>query len=126
MSEVQIPNSKELAYLCARVADDKKSENILIMDLKSIEAAPADYFVIASCDSEPQVGAVVDTIIRNSKNAGLKRPKVEGYEAKEWVLIDFFDVVAHIMLKKSREFYNLEKLWGDAEITEYNENQITE
>lgn len=131
---VLFDTSAELAEFCAKAADNKLAQDILILDLKEIEFAPADYFVICSCDSDTQVDAVVSSIERETKGRS-NRPKVEGKLAKEWVLIDYFDVVVHVMLKKSREYYKLEKLWGDAgfryidsrgEIREMSEEQLDE
>lgn len=106
-------NAKQLATFVAKICDDKIAQDILIIDLSKVESAPADFFVICSCDSQPQVGAIVDEIYSRSREADVQKPKGEGIEEKEWALIDFFDVVAHIMLRKSREFYRIEKLWAD-------------
>jgi len=107
-------NSKQLATFVAKVCDDKIANDILILDLKELESTPTDFFVICSCDSQTQVAAIVDEIIERARLAGVQKPKSEGMEGKEWALLDFFDVVAHVMLNSSREYYRIEKLWADA------------
>lgn len=109
-------SSKGLATLCARLAEDKLAGDVLILNLEGIEA-PSDYFVICSCDSETQVAAVVDNIVDTTREMNLHRPRVEGEQNREWVLIDYFDVVVHVMKKEIRNFYKLEKLWGDAQFS---------
>ncbi len=77
-----------------------------------------DYFLICSADSDTQVKAISDEIEKSLRDDGIKCWHKEGYKALNWVLLDYVDVVVHIFKKDSREFYNLEKLWGDAEITQ--------
>lgn len=116
MAKIAKPrSSKGLATFCARIAEDKIARDILILNLSKIEVAPSDFFVLCTCDSDVQVSAIVDAIMRQCKNAGISRPRAEGLEGNFWVLLDFFDVVVHIMQKDAREYYKLEKLWGDAQ-----------
>jgi len=114
--------SKGLALLCAKIADSKLSRDIIVMNLTQIENSPADYFVICTCDSDVQVEAVATAIFRTTKELGLGKPSVEGLESKQWVLIDFFDVVCHIMLQPTRNYYKLEKLWGDSIFLRLNDS----
>jgi ribosome-associated protein len=115
LSKIGRPRStKGLAVFCARLADSKLAGDILILGLNDIDNSPADYFVICSSDSESQSDAIVDLIISKSKELGLQPPRVEGRDSKEWYLLDFFDVVVHVMLKKVRNYYKLERLWGDS------------
>jgi ribosome-associated protein len=107
-------SAKELAEFNAKIADSKHADCVLVMDLSHIEEAPCDYFVVCSSDSEPQMKAIVDTINQKCREFEMEKPRSEGLDAKEWVLVDFFDVVVHIMHKSAREFYKLEKLWADA------------
>lgn len=122
--KVQVEHSDDtkLAILTAQLCQDKLAEDVFILDLKKIESAPGDYFVICSCDSSPQVESICDLILRTSRNYKLYKPNVEGLESLEWVIIDFFDVVVHIMLKPVRELYRLEKLWGDSEFYTVNDD----
>ena len=99
--------------MIAKICDDKLARDIVIIDLMEAESAPSDFFVLCSCDSHPQVAAIVDEIFRRTREVGIDKPRSEGIEEKEWALIDFFDVVAHVMLAKSREYYRIERLWAD-------------
>jgi len=107
-------SSTLLAALCARTIDNLKAEQIVALDLRTVESSPADYFIICSANSDVHARALADTAVRAADNAGLTRPRTEGRESAEWILVDFFDVVLHIFQRENREFYKLEKLWGDA------------
>lgn len=115
-------NAEDLAILCAAIADEKISRDIYILNLKNIEMSPADYFVICTCDSDIQSKALADAIERRTKTEGYGRPKIEGTDSARWILLDFFDVVMHVMLPETRSFYKLEKLWGDAKFRKIDEN----
>jgi ribosome-associated protein len=91
----------------------KKGYDVLLLDLKEL-ASFADYFVICSADSDVQVKAIADEIDRSLREEGIKCWHREGYKALSWVLLDYVDVVVHVFKKEAREFYKLEKLWGDA------------
>jgi ribosome-associated protein len=110
--------------LCAQIAQEKLAKNILLMNLKKIEYAPTDYFVICTCDSDIQARAIAEAISKQADIFNLEHPRVEGLDFARWVLLDFFDVVVHIMLEETRAFYKIEKLWGDAEFLEL-QNQGT-
>lgn len=110
-------DSKTLALKLAELALTKKADDIKILDLRKITTI-ADFFVICTAHSEPQVKAVADAILEGAKKDGETVWHKEGTNMKSWVLLDFIDVVVHVFLKDTRSFYSLEKLWGDAEITE--------
>lgn len=110
-------DSISLANNVAELIFNKKGYDVKILDLKEI-ASFADYFVICSADSDTQVKAIADEIDKTLREQGLKCWHREGYRALSWVLLDYVDVVVHIFKKEMREFYNLEKLWGDAHIIE--------
>lgn len=110
-------DSKKLAFKLAELALTKKADDIKILDLRKITTI-ADFFVICTAQSEPQVKAVTDAIVEGAKNEGEYAWHKEGQAMRSWVLLDFVDVVVHIFLRDTRSFYSLEKLWGDAEITE--------
>lgn len=112
---------KGLAVFFARIAEAKLASNIVILNLTKIEMAPAEYFVICTCDSEPQIRALVDEINRMTIAHSMQKSRTEGLDSP-WVLMDFFDVVVHIMMPKSHEFYKLEKLWGDAQFLALGED----
>lgn len=106
-------NSKNLADKITGLIFNKKGYDVKILDLRKL-ATFADYFVICSADSDTQVKAVADEIDKELRDEGIKYWHKEGYKALSWVLIDYVDVVVHIFKKDAREFYKLEKLWGDA------------
>ena len=106
-----------LANNIAELIFNKKGYSVKILDLKEV-ATFTDYFVICSADSDTQVKAIADEIDKSLRDSGLKSWHKEGYRALNWVLIDYVDVVVHVFKKDMREFYNLEKLWGDAPVIE--------
>lgn len=113
-------NSKELARFCAMQAYEKLASDIIIIDLREIEFAVCDYFVVCSCESDMQMSAVSSIIERSAKEEGYGRPRSEGLNAKEWILLDYFDVVVHVMMKIPRSYYKLEKLWRDGKFQKIN------
>jgi ribosome-associated protein len=118
ITELSKPNnSRELAEFCSIVSADRLAKSVIIMDMTEIETAITDYFVIATVESEPQAEAVVNRIFELCRDLDINKPKAEGYEYKDWIILDFFDVVFHVMLPKVRRFYNIEKLWADAKFT---------
>ncbi len=107
-------DSKKLALLCRELADNRKAEDIAILDVRELSSV-ADYFVIASGTSEPHLRAIVDEITEKLHEDYHLRPKaVEGTLQAAWIVLDFFDVIVHVMRKDVRERYDLETLWGDA------------
>lgn len=109
-------DSKKLAKKITDLMVQKKGENIKILDLRKLTSV-TDFFVICSASSDVQNKAIADFIVEETKKLGQKPWHNEGYGNLSWVLLDFVDVVVHIFLSESRRFYNLEGLWGDAEIT---------
>lgn len=110
-------DSTELVDKIIENIQSKKGFDITILDLKKLTAM-ADYFVICSAGANVQVKAIADEVDKKLRKEGTKCYHREGYNSLNWVLLDYFDVVVHIFKKDIREFYNIEKLWGDAEITE--------
>jgi ribosome-associated protein len=107
-------DSKKLALLCRELADNKKAEDIAILDVRKLSSV-TDYFVIASGTSEPHLRAIVDEITDQLREEHEVRPKaVDGTLRAAWVVLDFFDVIVHVMRADLRERYDLEALWGDA------------
>jgi ribosome-associated protein len=107
-------DSRKLALLCRELADNKKAEDIVILDVRKLSSV-TDYFVIASGTSEPHLRAIVDEITDQLREEHLVRPKaVDGTLKAAWVVLDFFDVIVHVMRGDLRERYDLEALWGDA------------
>lgn len=98
--------------------EEVKGNDIEILDLRSIETAVCDYFVICSGTSNTQVNAIVNSIQKVvSKEIKDKPWHVEGSDNAEWVLMDYVSIVVHVFQKEIREYYNIEGLWGDAKIT---------
>lgn len=93
----------------------KKGSDVKILDLKDLSVF-ADYFIICSADSTTQVKAIADEIEDKLQEQGIRCWHREGYKALHWVLLDYVDFVIHVFKKDARDFYNLEKLWGDAKI----------
>lgn len=107
-------DSKKLAQLCREYADNKKAENIIVLDVGGISSV-TDYYVIASGTSEPHLRAIVDEITRQLREQYDLRPnRVDGATGGAWVVLDYFDVIVHVMRQDARERYDLESLWGDA------------
>ena len=109
-----------LAWSVAQGMFERKAEKIKIMDMRKLRGASSDYFVICNADSDKQVEAIAHSIDEEVKKLTGETPwHREGLENNEWVLLDYFNVVAHIFQTEKREFYGVEELWGDAEIIEF-------
>lgn len=108
-------NSEELSRAIADGMIEKKARDIVILDLRGIQNAFTDFFVICTGNSDTQIeaiaGSVEETVYKQTKEDAWHK---EGFQNKEWVLIDYIDVVASIFKEDTREFYALEELWGDA------------
>ena len=106
-----------LSEAIARLALEKTAENVISLDVRKITSL-TDFFIICSADTDIQVKAISDNIRKNTEH---KPWRIEGYEQLNWVLLDYIDVVVHIFKTREREYYNLESLWADAPLTEYND-----
>ena len=107
-------DSRKLALRCRELADNKKAEYIVILDVREVSSV-TDYFVIASGTSEPHLRAIVDEIIDKLREDHQLRPKaIDGTLQAAWIVLDYFDVIVHVMRADVRERYDLETLWGDA------------
>jgi ribosome-associated protein len=107
-------DSRKLALLCRELADNKKAENIIILDVRKISSI-TDFFVIASGTSEPHLRAITNEITDKLRADCHVRPRaVDGTLQATWQVLDYFDVIVHIMRTDVRERYDLESLWGDA------------
>lgn len=101
---------------------ERKAKNIMILNLQGIENRVTDYFVICDADSNTHVNSIADSVEETvEKMTGEKAYHTEGSQNGEWVLIDYINIVAHVFLRETREHYNIEGLWGDAEITLVND-----
>jgi ribosome-associated protein len=110
-------NAEKLSEIIVKGMQEKKAADIVVMDLRNVKNAVADFFVLCSGNSDKQLDAITDSIDQEVFKALKENPwHIEGKNNKEWMLLDYIDVVAHVFKKDRREFYALEKLWGDAEI----------
>jgi len=123
MAKKKKENPGKLIDSIVRGIQEKKGNNIVCLDMTSLKNPVADYFVICDADNIRQVSAIADSIEDLTlKKAGEKPSHVEGDSEANWVLLDYFNVVAHVFHKEARNFYNLESLWADAKRTEYENN----
>jgi ribosome-associated protein len=107
-------DSKKLALLCRELADNRKAEDLVVLDVRKLSNV-TDYFVIVSGTSEPHLRAIVGEITDKLRDEHGVRPRaVDGTIQGSWVVLDFFDVIVHVMRADTRERYDLEGLWGDA------------
>ncbi len=107
-------DAKKLALLCRKLADDKKADNAVVLDMRKLSSV-TDFFVIVSATSEPHMRAIADEITEKVKAESDIRPRaVDGTLRGSWMVIDYSDVIIHIMRADARSHYDLEGLWGDA------------
>lgn len=105
--------AKELVQLIKEACEDKKAEDIVILDIRKMSAI-SDYFVIATGNSDPHVRAIADNVLDKLEAHKQKCIHKEGLQESKWVLLDFSDVIVHVFYHETRKFYNLERLWGEA------------
>ncbi|MEJ8597728.1 ribosome silencing factor [Riemerella anatipestifer] len=111
-------DKQELIDTIIKAIQDTKGEDIQVLNLTKIENAVADYFIICSGNSNTQVSAIAGNIEKTVRNELRERPwHTEGAENALWVLVDYVSVVVHVFQKHIREYYEIEELWGDAEVT---------
>ena len=104
--------------------EEVKGQHITIIDLRDLENAVAKYFIIADGTSNTQVNAIADSVKKTvSKSLQQKPWHIEGEDNSEWILMDYVDVVTHIMQKPIRDYYNIEELWADAKVMQLNNEQ---
>lgn len=109
-----IMDSRKLALLCRELAENKKAENIVVLDMRKLSSI-TEYFVIVSGTSEPHLRAISDEITERLRAENDLRPRaVDGTLQTAWLVLDYFDVIVHIMRADVRERYDLEGFWGDA------------
>ncbi|HOX03689.1 MAG TPA: ribosome silencing factor [Candidatus Paceibacterota bacterium] len=107
-------DSRKLARLCWESADEKKAERLVVLDVRRLSSI-TDYFIIASGSSEPHLRAIIDHITEKARiECGLRPRAIDGSKRTPWVVLDFQDVVVHIMRDEVRARYDLEHLWNDA------------
>ncbi len=114
--------SEKLSQAVVRGMQEKKASDIVLMDLRNVKNAVADFFVLCTGSSDTQIDAIAESVDEQVIKETDENPwHQEGRENKEWMLMDYVNVVAHIFKKETRQFYGLETLWGDALVHSYKE-----
>ena len=115
-------NKESLSNLIVDSIQDIKGKRIVKLDLRHLDDRPADFFIVCEGESSVQVRAIANNISRRAKTElSFRASHVEGMDNCTWVLVDFFDVIAHVFHPEAREFYQIEELWNDAHTTEYED-----
>ena len=122
-STVRLTKNSKLIKTIINAIQEKKGENIISLDLRKVNEAVADFFIICEAGSQPQVRAISEHIEQEMKKKCDEYPyRHEGMKNLQWVLIDYVNVVVHVMLSETRKFYKLEEMWSDAVTDEHDEN----
>jgi ribosome-associated protein len=117
----KITRNSKIFKTIIQAIQDKKGEQIISLDLRKIHEAVSDFFIIVSANSTTQVKAISDNVEEQVKKLCGEAPyKHEGHQAAQWILVDYVNVVVHVMQTESRKFYRLEELWSDAPLLEHN------
>lgn len=115
-----VTESSELTNLIIDSIQDIKGKNLVKLDLRKLDGAPADIFIICEGDSSTQIKAIAENIHKRVREELAMMPSSrEGMANANWILVDYFDIIVHVFYPETRKFYELEELWGDAEFTEY-------
>ncbi|HEY6503510.1 MAG TPA: ribosome silencing factor [Chitinophagaceae bacterium] len=121
-SATRLTKSSKIIKTIIAAIQDKKGENIISLDLRKINEAVADFFIICEAGNQPQIRAIAENIERQLKEKCDENPyHHEGFNTLQWVLIDYVNVVVHVMLSDTRKFYKLEDMWSDAVAEEHDE-----
>lgn len=121
-SAARLTKSSKIIKTIIAAIQEKKGDNIISLDLRKINEAVSDFFIICEAGSQPQIRAIADNVENRVKEKCSENPyHHEGFQKLQWVLIDYVNVVVHIMLPEIRKFYSLEELWSDAAAEEHND-----
>ena len=112
-----LKNSKEMAKIAINALEDKKANDIKILDISDVSVL-ADYFIIASGSNRNQVQAMADEVQEMLYKAGYESRQVEGYQTANWILMDYQDIIIHVFDEENRLFYDLERIWRDGSLVE--------
>lgn len=122
-STVRLTKNSKLIKTIINAIQEKKGENIISLDLRKVNEAVADFFIICEASNQPQVRAISDFVEEEVRvKCGENPYRHEGMKNLQWVLIDYVNVVVHVMLEETRKFYKLEEMWSDAVAHEHEEN----
>lgn len=119
---VEVSDLPEAVRRAGELALERKARDTVVLDLRGISSA-ADFFLIATGNSDIQVKAIAERITEGLRDLGEKPQHAEGLETGRWVLLDYIDLVVHVMHPQARDFYQLEALWGDAPSVEFETEQ---
>ncbi len=115
-------NTEEVLKTVVETMLEAKAQGVTSLNLKELQSAVTDYFVICHAQSKTQVNAIAEKVIDNVRNKlHVHVYHEEGFENSEWILLDYIDVVVHIFLQEKRDFFKLEELWADAEMKTYED-----
>jgi len=103
----------EIAFQCASAAEEKQATDIVVLDMRAVSSV-SDYFLICAGNTDRQTRAIADEIKTRLKEKGVPCSHIEGESEGHWIVIDFLDVLVHVFAQETREYYQLERLWGDA------------
>ena len=118
----KLTKSSKIIKTIIHAIQEKKGENIVSLDLRKIPEAVTDFFIICEASNNIQLKAIADFVEEYVKlKCGESPYKHEGRQAQQWILIDYVNVVVHVMLPEPRKFYQLEEMWSDASVTEHND-----
>jgi ribosome-associated protein len=117
-----VSRSRERALAAAQAAAAKKGVDIVILDVSELIGI-TDYFVIVSGNTERQVRTIVEEVEKRLRDEGVKPYRREGEREQRWVLIDYLDIVVHVFHQEDRDFYNLERLWSDAPVIPFEDDE---
>ena len=121
-STVRLTKNSKLIKTIINAIQEKKGENIISLDLRKVNEAVADFFIICEASNQPQVRAIADFVEHEMKEKCDEYPyRHEGMKNSQWILIDYVNVVVHVMLAETRKFYKLEEMWSDAVAHEHDE-----
>jgi ribosome-associated protein len=115
-------SARDIALAAGEIAIRKKASDVQVLDLRELTSV-TDYFVICSGDLDVHVRAISDAIVEGLEKKKIKVWHVEGYSALKWVLLDYVDIVVHVFDRQVRQFYGLQRLWGDAPTEQLNEKE---
>lgn len=114
--------SNQIVELIVKGIQEKKGKDIVVLDLQKLPHAICDYFVVCHGTSNTHTEAVAQSIEDQVYLAMDEKPvSTEGFQNAEWILLDYFSVVAHVFQEEQRNYYKIEDLWADAEVTRYND-----
>jgi len=117
---VKTSESSILAEIVVAGMQEIKAKDVVKIDLRELSSAVSDFFIVCHAESDRQVKAIAASVEREVRKAVKERPfSSEGHDQSEWIILDYVNVVAHIFLKEKREFYGIEDLWGDGQLSTY-------